>query len=168
MGDVAASGGYYIASAAQVRADAGPNAAEAQGLMLCTPPVQSVCSCPPPCCAAGLLCRFVFAPACPAAYPISRHPCPKPLCPPLPPLSPPSPSLAALQAIVAQPGTITGSIGVVVGKLNVGRTLEDVGVRTDAVAVSSSLSSGAWARTSSCFAANARSSHAQQAPRCLG
>ncbi|KAG2435583.1 hypothetical protein HYH02_011876 [Chlamydomonas schloesseri] len=42
---------------------------------------------------------------------------------------------AAADAVVAQPGTVTGSIGVVAGKINVGRSLEEVGLRSEAVTV---------------------------------
>ncbi|KAG2438620.1 hypothetical protein HXX76_005169 [Chlamydomonas incerta] len=42
---------------------------------------------------------------------------------------------AAADAVVAQPGTVTGSIGVVAGKINVGRTLEEAGVRSEGVTV---------------------------------
>ncbi|GLI70243.1 hypothetical protein VaNZ11_015089, partial [Volvox africanus] len=42
---------------------------------------------------------------------------------------------AAADRIVAQPGTLTGSIGVLFGKLNISKTLEDVGVHSDAVTV---------------------------------
>ncbi|GFR43286.1 hypothetical protein Agub_g4351, partial [Astrephomene gubernaculifera] len=41
----------------------------------------------------------------------------------------------AADRVLAQPGSLTGSIGVVVGKVNVGRALEDVGVRSEAVTV---------------------------------
>ena len=41
----------------------------------------------------------------------------------------------AADKIVAQPGTITGSIGVVTGKLNVRPLLQEIGVNTDSVKV---------------------------------
>ncbi|GIM09383.1 hypothetical protein Vretimale_13251 [Volvox reticuliferus] len=42
---------------------------------------------------------------------------------------------AAADRIVAQPGTLTGSIGVLFGKVNISKTLEEVGVCSDAVTV---------------------------------
>jgi hypothetical protein len=42
---------------------------------------------------------------------------------------------AAADRIVAQPGTVTGSIGVLFGKVNIARTLEEAGIRTDEVKV---------------------------------